>query len=221
MKIILALDHHDPKQIKSWLEDFQNHLEWVKVGLELYHAHPEILEVIKKYNYKIFLDLKLHDIPETVFKSLKVLTKKPVDMVNVHALGGQEMLMRAREATPPQIKLIGVTVLTSLDDKALAKSHVFSKPRMDLVHELATHCSQASLDGIVCSPHDLKILKPLNLQTVCPGIRLPASDHHDQKMVITPIEAKNLGVDYAVMGRPITAANNPLETLLKIKAELK
>lgn len=207
--IIVALDFDNLEVVDKFLANFEDPI-YVKVGMELFYAEgKEIIKVIKKYNHKIFLDLKLHDIPTTVNKALKVINNFDIDMINVHAKGGSEMLGAARSAIT-NAKLIAVTELTSTNSDTLKEMCDLSIEQSVL--RLAKIVSDNNLDGVVCSALEAKMIKKLypNLITVCPGIRL-SSSHDDQKRVMHPSEAKSNMVDYMVIGREITLSSTPKE----------
>lgn len=205
--IIVALDFDDIIKVEDFLKNFTSPI-YVKVGMELFYAEgSEIIKVIKKYNHKIFLDLKLHDIPMTVKKALKVIDKMDIDMVNVHAKGGSEMLTCARSSIT-SAKLIAVTELTSTNDAQLQEMCDLNVK--ESVMCLVALVNNAKLDGVVCSAQEAKMIKELypNLITVCPGIRMNA-ENNDQKRVMHPKDAKDNMVDYMVVGREITLSSSP------------
>ena len=190
---------------------------FVKVGLELFYADGQrVIETVRAHGLKLFLDLKLHDIPNTVYGGIKNLAKYQPEIINVHASGSIEMMQAAKraliDAGASQTKLIAVTVLTSLDDTWLSKIGV-SIPLATMVTKLAEQTKEAGLDGIVCSPHEASQIKSVcgaEFLTVCPGVRPAGSDSHDQKRISTPRAALEGGADYIVMGRAITGAEDPL-----------
>lgn len=224
-KIIIALDFASLIDVKTFLTKFDlndkdQSPSFVKVGLELFYAEGErVIDFLKEKNLKIFLDLKLHDIPTTVYKSLKALAKYSPELINIHALGGIEMMVKAKQALDEKhnkTKLIAVTHLTSLDQKALKEELNINISLEDAVLSLAKNAFQAKLDGIVCSALEAKIIKQNIAQdfiTVCPGIRLKSEvsfeNINDQKRILSPDEAINNGADYLVIGRAITQAENP------------
>lgn len=203
--IIVALDFDDLVVVETFLKQFNTPI-YVKVGMELFYAEGKsIIKLIKKYDHKIFLDLKLHDIPTTVFKALKAINKLDIDMVNVHAKGGSEMLLAAREAIT-NAKLIAVTELTSSNDATLKEMCDLSIN--ESVMRLVKLVNDANLDGVVCSAKEAKMIKEMypHLITVCPGIRMD-NIANDQKRVMHPSKAKENMVDYMVIGREITLSN--------------
>ncbi|WP_096269947.1 orotidine-5'-phosphate decarboxylase [Paucisalibacillus globulus] len=216
--IYLALDFPNWQEANSFIED--NHLQGVpvKVGMELYYREgPRIIERLKQNNHKIFLDLKLHDIPTTVMRTMSVLSSLEVDMVNIHALGGSEMIQRAREGLlngNPNFdtKLIAVTVLTSMDEQVLNNEMGIPGNLLETTVKLSSFAQKAGVDGVVCSTHEVNRVKAIcgeDFITVTPGIRLVDSNVNDQKRVATPSIARKNGADYLVIGRSITQAENP------------
>lgn len=224
-KVIVALDYPDLKSSSKLIRLFSKPT-WFKIGLELFTKEGiEAIKFLKKFKHYCFLDLKLHDIPNTVYNTVKNLLTFKVDMIDLHATGGSKMLTAASEALKEskfKTKLIGVTVLTSLDDKAVKEELLLSKALNDISLEYAKLCKNANFSGVVCSAHEAKKIKTnFDLITVCPGIRFDKSISDDQKRFCTPKEAKQLGADYIVVGRPITKSNNPYEAYLKICKEFK
>lgn len=224
-EIILALDCNTFSDAKEMIAKCDNQLSWFKVGMELYYSvgNP-IVEHIKSLGHKVFLDLKLHDIPNTVAQSLGSLSQLEVDMINVHALGGRSML----EAAANSVKkykhkpiLIAVTILTSLDDNAIKEMN-FNCGTDVAVHNLAKLCYDSGLDGAVCSVPDSKRIKTdfKDFVTVTPGIRPASVDVNDQKRIGTPADAVDAMCDYIVIGRAITQAKSPSEAIKSIKSEL-
>lgn len=217
-EVIIACDFSSREELNSFLEKFGEEKPYLKVGMELFYKEgPEMVAELKKRGYKIFLDLKLHDIPNTVYKAMRNLGELGVDITNVHAAGGIEMMKRARAGlaegakgknTP---KLIAVTQLTSTSEEVLRSELLIDKPMAEAVAHYAENAKAAGLDGVVCSPLEAALTKELGLLSVTPGIRLAGDSAGDQKRVTTPAFAKELGSDYIVVGRSITAAANPLE----------
>ena len=216
--VIIACDFDRAEKTFAFLDQFTGRKPFVKIGMELYYAEgPSIVREIKKRGHKIFLDLKLHDIPNTVKKSMAVLSRLDVDMTNLHAAGTVRMMEAAIEGlTRPdgtRPMLIAVTQLTSTDQESMEKDLLIEKPIADVVMHYAHNAKIAGLDGVVCSPleagkvHDTCGEKFL---TVTPGVRFADGDIGDQKRVMTPAEAKRIGSDYIVVGRPITAAEDPV-----------
>lgn len=216
--VIIACDFSSKEACLSFLDKFTGRKPFVKIGMELFYAAgPEIVREIKARGHKIFLDLKLHDIPNTVKKSMSVLSNLDVDMTNLHAGGtismmeaGLEGLTRADGTRP---LLIAVTQLTSTDQERMENDLLIKEPIDKVVMHYAHNAMIAGLDGVVCSPleaekvHDVCGKKFL---TVTPGVRFADGDVGDQKRVMTPKEAKRIGSDYIVVGRPITAAQDPV-----------
>ncbi len=224
-KIIVALDFADKAELVSFLNKFDFNSpakpSFVKVGMELFYAEgADIVKYLKDLGLKIFLDLKLHDIPTTVYKSIQALANYDVDIINVHALGGSEMMSRAKEAIlykNLKIKLIAVTVLTSFDQVKLAKDLKINDAMDNMVLHLATQAKNSGLDGVVCSAQEAALLKAnlgKDFMTVCPGIRLAGAANDDQQRIMTPEQAIANGADYLVIGRNITQAEDPKKFFL-------
>lgn len=216
--VIIACDFADKETALSFLDKFEGRKPFVKIGMELFYAEgPQIVREIKARGHKIFLDLKLHDIPNTVKKSMAVLSRLDVDMCNLHAAGTSRMMEAALEGlTRPdgtRPLLIAVTQLTSTDQEAMERDLLIKEPIDKVVMHYAETAKNAGLDGVVCSPleaqkvHDICSEKFL---TVTPGVRFADGDIGDQKRVMTPEQAKKIGSDYIVVGRPITAAPDPV-----------
>jgi orotidine-5'-phosphate decarboxylase len=223
-RIIIALDTQDSRELEYYLENLKD-AHYFKVGMEAFYTFgPSLIERLKKANKAVFLDLKLHDIPNTVAKSLKSLSQLDIDMINVHALGGSEMLKKARSIVPHGIKLIGVTVLTSHTQENIQQELKVNASLDDYVLNLAQLTKDSGLDGIVCSALEVPKIKEVlgsEFLTVTPGIRLNNDQKDDQKRVLTPKDAFNNGSDYIVMGRSITKSDNPNQTFLNILEDLK
>ncbi len=217
--VIVACDFSSAEQVFSFLDKFKERKPFVKIGMELYYAQgPEIVRQIKARGHKIFLDLKLHDIPNTVKKAMAVLSGLDVDMCNVHAAGTSAMMKAALEGlTRPDGSrplLIAVTQLTSTDQESMEKELLIEKPLDQVVMSYARTAMEAGLDGVVCSPLEAGKVHDScgkSFVTVTPGVRFADGDAGDQKRVTTPEKAKELGSDYIVVGRPITAAADPVE----------
>lgn len=216
--VIIACDFADKETALSFLDKFEGRKPFVKIGMELFYAEgPQIVREIKARGHKIFLDLKLHDIPNTVKKSMAVLSRLDVDMCNLHAAGTSRMMEAALEGlTRPdgtRPLLIAVTQLTSTDQEAMERDLLIKEPIDKVVMHYAETAKNAGLDGVVCSPleaqkvHDICGKKFL---TVTPGVRFADGDIGDQKRVMTPEQVKKIGSDYIVVGRPITAAPDPV-----------
>ncbi|MBR2365708.1 MAG: orotidine-5'-phosphate decarboxylase [Oscillospiraceae bacterium] len=216
--VIVACDFKSKEDTFAFLDKFTGRKPFVKIGMELFYAEgPEIVREIKKRGHKIFLDLKLHDIPNTVKKAMSVLRNLDVDITNLHAAGTGAMMQAALEGltredgTHPL--LIAVTQLTSTDQESMERDLLIEKPIDEVVMHYAETAKNAGLDGVVCSP--LEAEKVHNrcgkaFLTVTPGVRFADGDVGDQKRVMTPAEAKKIGSDYIVVGRPITAAADPV-----------
>lgn len=222
-KIIVALDTQDLAKLKQLFLDLSGHKVWVKVGMELYYAMgPEVIFQAKELGFKVFLDLKLHDIPNTVGQSLKSLSKLPIDMVNVHAAGGKEMMTRAFEALseiPKKPLLIAVTQLTSTTQEQMNNEQGIPGKLESSVLHYAKLAHECRLDGVVSSPLEVQAIKKLlgpEFLTITPGIRPGGEELNDQKRVTTPAEALAFGTDYMVIGRPITQNESPQEALKNI-----
>lgn len=217
--VIVACDFSTKKEVFDFLSQFNEEKPYVKIGMELFYAEgPEIVREIKKMRHKIFLDLKLHDIPNTVMKSMKVLSNLDIDMCNLHAAGTISMMEAAlqglmrEDGTRPL--LIAVTQLTSTSQERMCNDLCIEKPLEEVVMHYAKNAKLAGLDGVVCSP--LEAGKVHNtcgqdFLTITPGVRFADGDIGDQVRVTTPEKAKEIGSDYIVVGRPITAAPNPVE----------
>ncbi|MCI8524528.1 MAG: orotidine-5'-phosphate decarboxylase [Oscillospiraceae bacterium] len=215
--VIIALDFPGKAETLDFLGQFTGRKPFVKIGMELYYAEgPEIVRAIKTRGHRIFLDLKLHDIPNTVKRAMAVLSRLDVDMVNVHAAGASAMMRGALEGlTRPdgtRPLLIAVTQLTSTDQAALQKELLIDVPMEETVLRYAKNAAESGLDGVVCSPLEAQGVKArcgASFLTVTPGIRFADGDAGDQKRVMTPERAGQGGSDYIVVGRPITQAADP------------
>ncbi|HEL2402338.1 TPA: orotidine-5'-phosphate decarboxylase [Streptococcus suis] len=221
---IIALDFASKGEVQSFLEQFPAHEKlYVKVGMELYYAEgPSIISYLKDCGHSIFLDLKLHDIPNTVESAMRVLANLGVDMTNVHAAGGVEMMKAARRGLGADAVLIAVTQLTSTSEEQMRSDQNIQTSLQDAVVHYAQKAVQAGLDGVVCSAHEVALIKGATRSDfVCltPGIRPAGDDLGDQKRVMTPAEAARIGSDYIVVGRPVTRAENPYQAYLAIKEE--
>ena len=225
--VIVACDFASAEQTFAFLDKFTGRKPFVKIGMELYYAEgPSIVRQIKARGHKIFLDLKLHDIPNTVKKAMNVLSRLDVDITNLHAAGATAMMKGALEGLTREDGsrplLIAVTQLTSTDQEALEKDILIEKPMDEVVMHYAETAKNAGLDGIVCSPleagkvHDRCGEKFL---TITPGVRFADGEVGDQKRVMTPAQAKEIGSDYIVVGRPITAAADPVAAYERCVAE--
>ena len=216
--VIVACDFSSKEQVFAFLDKFTGRKPFVKIGMELYYAEgPEVVRQIKARGHKIFLDLKLHDIPNTVKKAMAVLSGLDVDMCNVHAAGTSAMMKAALEGlTRPDGSrplLIAVTQLTSTDEDSMRRELLIDRPLDQVVMSYAQTAKEAGLDGVVCSPLEAgKVHQTCGdgFVTVTPGVRFADGDVGDQKRVTTPEKARELGSDYIVVGRPITAAADPV-----------
>ena len=216
--VIIACDFPGAAQTYAFLDLFTEEKPFVKIGMELFYAEgPQIVREIKARGHKIFLDLKLHDIPNTVKKSMAVLSRLDVDMCNLHAAGTSRMMEAALEGlTRPdgtRPLLIAVTQLTSTDQEAMERDLLIKEPIDKVVMHYAETAKNAGLDGVVCSPLEAQKVHDIcgeKFLTVTPGVRFADGDIGDQKRVMTPEQAKKIGSDYIVVGRPITAAPDPV-----------
>ena len=216
--VIIACDFSSKEETLCFLDKFTGEKPYVKIGMELYYsAGPEIVKEIKARGHKIFLDLKLCDIPNTVKKSMAVLSRLDVDMVNLHAFGTKAMMEAALEGltredgTRPL--LIAVTMLTSTSEERMKNDLLIDAPLDEVVMKYAKNAEECGLDGVVCSPLEASKVKSVcgnKFVTVTPGIRFAGGDVGDQVRITTPEQAKEIGSDYIVVGRPITAADDPV-----------
>ena len=218
--VIIACDFASAEQVLTFLDKFKDceRKPFVKIGMELYYAAgPEIVREIKRRGHKIFLDLKMHDIPNTVKKTAKVLSALDVDMTNVHAAGTIEMMRAALEGlTRPdgtRALLIAVTQLTSTSEQRMRDELLINASMEETIAQYAANTKEAGLDGVVCSPLEAALVKKRCGQeflTVTPGIRFAGAIADDQVRITTPARAKEIGSDFIVVGRPITAADDPV-----------
>lgn len=222
-KPIIALDFSTYEEAKEFLKGFDEKL-FVKIGMELYmQSGPSIIDVVKAYGHDVFLDLKLHDIPTTVERTMSVLGKLNVDMVNVHAAGGFEMMKRAAAAFRKENadgKIIAVTQLTSMDEETMKREQQVALSLSDSVLHYAELAYKAGLDGVVSSPLESRMIHneiSPHFLTVTPGIRLENNKEDDQVRIVSPEKARLLGSDYIVVGRPITKHDNPKAAYTEIK----
>ena len=216
--VIVACDFASAEQTFAFLDQFTGRKPFVKIGMELYYAEgPQIVREIKKRGHKIFLDLKLHDIPNTVKKAMAVLRNLDVDITNLHAAGTKNMMEAAlqgltrEDGTRPL--LIAVTQLTSTDQESMERDLLIKEPIDQVVMHYAKTAKEAGLDGIVCSPLEAGKVHAScgeGFLTITPGVRFADGEVGDQKRVMTPAQAKEIGSDYIVVGRPITAAADPV-----------
>lgn len=216
--VIIACDFSSAEQTLKFLDQFTGRKPFVKIGMELYYAAgPEIVREIKKRGHKIFLDLKLHDIPNTVRKTMRVLSQLDVDMTNVHASGTIEMMQAALEGLQREDGtrpiLIAVTQLTSTSEQAMQEQLLINASIKETVAKYAQNAKAAGLDGVVCSPLEASLVKEAcgnDFKAITPGIRFADAAKDDQVRITTPAKAREIGSDYIVVGRPITAADDPV-----------
>ena len=216
--VIVACDFPSAAETLAFLDRFTEEKPFVKIGMELYYAEgPQIVRELKARGHRIFLDLKLHDIPNTVEKAMRVLSRLDVDIVNLHAAGTSAMMAAAlRGLTRPdgtRPLLIAVTQLTSTDEEHMQKELLISAPLSEVVLAYAANAAASGLDGVVCSPWEAGLVHEhcgKSFLTVTPGVRFTDGDAGDQKRVATPARARELGSDYIVVGRPITQAEDPV-----------
>ena len=217
--VIIACDFKDKEETLNFLNKFEDEKLYLKIGMELFYSEgPEIVREIKKRGHKIFLDLKLHDIPNTVEKAMKSLANLNVDMTNVHASGTIKMMeaglrgLTKEDGTRPL--LIAVTQLTSTSQEVMEQDLLIKENIEDVVMHYAENSKKAGLDGVVCSPLEVQAVKRKcgkEFLTITPGIRFSTDSKDDQSRITTPAKAKELGSDYIVVGRSITKAENPQE----------
>lgn len=225
--VIIACDFPSKDAVMAFLDNFKEEKPYVKIGMELFYgAGPEIVREIKKRGHKIFLDLKLHDIPNTVKSAMKVLSNLDVDMCNLHAGGGSKMMEAAIEgltrADGTRPMLIAVTQLTSTSQELMEKDLLIKEPIDKVVMHYAKTAANSGLDGVVCSPLEAQKVHSVcgeNFVTVTPGIRFADGEVGDQVRVTTPEKAKEIGSDYIVVGRPITAADDPVKAYRRCVSE--
>ena len=217
--VIIALDFPDRERTLGFLDRFGGERPWVKIGMELFYAAgPDIVREIKARGHRIFLDLKLCDIPNTVRGAMRSLSALGVDIINLHAFGTADMMRAALEGlTLPdgtrETKLIAVTILTSTSEERMQRELLINASMPDTVKKYAQNAKEAGLDGVVCSPLEAGMVKDAcgkAFMTVTPGVRFADGDLGDQVRVTTPAKAKEIGSDYIVVGRPITAADDPV-----------
>lgn len=225
-ELILAVDLEDKEVAKNFLAPLRGELSWVKIGLQMFLKYgPAVVDEFADAGFRVFLDLKLHDIPNTVASAIKSLRGRPCGMLTIHTLGGEEMMRRALAAAAdalPQTLLLGVTVLTSMDEKQLAGIGVPAAP-MRQVELLAKLAAGTGMRGLVCSPLELPCLRRElggEIALVTPGIRPKTATLDDQSRVMTPAEAADAGASFIVVGRPILKAADPAAAARAIRAEL-
>ncbi len=228
--LIIALDLDSKEKRQALLASFAGERLYVKVGMELFYREGrQVVEELKAAGHHIFLDLKLHDIPNTVERSMKVLAELEVDMINVHAAGGEKMMVAARnglEQGAPAGKgrpiLLAVTQLTSTDQTTMEKQLLIEHPIADVVASYAASAKRSGVDGVVCSAQEVPLIQKAcgpSFYTVCPGIRRKGDDVGDQKRIVTPEEARKLGSWGIVVGRSITTNSDPLKVYIEMKRE--
>lgn len=225
--VIVALDFKNQEETLDFLKKFENEL-FVKIGHELYYSEgPEIIREIKKMGHKVFLDLKLHDIPNTVYSATRSVLNLGIDIIDLHISGGSEMMKAARLAideSDDDVMLIGITMLTSTDDEIMHKEILIDE-KYDLNEAVLKYAElglNSGLKGVVCSALEVPMLRERfgdKIVTVTPGIRPASNKGDDQKRVVTPARARELGSDYIVVGRPITQSEDPVEAYFNIKKE--
>ena len=225
--VIIACDFSSKQEVIDFLSKFKDEKPFVKIGMELFYAAgPEIVKEIKAMGHKIFLDLKLHDIPNTVMKAMKVLSELDVDMCNLHAAGTISMMEAAikgltrEDGTRPI--LIAVTQLTSTSEERMKEDLLINEPIDKVVMHYALNAKKAGLDGVVCSPLEAEKVHDVcggEFITVTPGVRFADGDIGDQVRVTTPAKAREIGSDYIVVGRPITQADDPVAAYKRCVAE--
>lgn len=225
-KLILALDLPDRESALKILDGLRGKLEWVKIGLQMYLKYgADFVREVSGMGFKIFLDLKLFDIPNTVASAVESVSALPVSMLTIHASGGREMMRRAVESAAernPEHLILGVTVLTSFDADSLAETGVELEPEWQ-VEKLAKLAVDSGLKGLVCSPLEIEGLRsilPEDTVLVTPGIRPSGSSADEQKRIMTPADAARTGSDFIVVGRPILKAENPAFAVSKILEEI-
>ena len=226
--VIIACDFSSKEELYAFLEKLGDQKPYLKVGMELYYKEgaPMVRE-LKAKGFKIFLDLKLHDIPNTVYKAMRNLGELGVDITNVHAAGGIKMMaaalkgLREGAGEGAMPKLIAVTQLTSTDAETLKNELLIGESVENTVKHYALNAKTAGLDGVVCSPLEASIIKELGLISVTPGIRLAGDSVDDQKRVTTPAKAREMGSTYIVVGRSITGAEDPREAYIRCTKEFK
>ena len=215
--VIIACDFKNKEELFKFLEPFKGLNPFLKIGMEIFYKEgPELVKELKAKGCKIFLDLKLHDIPNTVEKAMRNISELGVEIVNCHAAGGVEMMRAARRGLDyteqgKNSELIAVTQLTSISQEILENELLINRKLEEVVKTYALNAKTAGLQGVVCSPLEASIIKELGLISVTPGIRFSDNSKDDQKRVATPDYAKELGATYIVVGRAITGAENPVE----------
>jgi len=226
-ELILALDLGRREEALDLLEKAGSELAWVKIGLQMFTRFgPDLVRDVAAMGKSIFLDLKLHDIPNTVAKAVASVSALPIQMLTIHTCGGKEMMrsaLAAQRESNPRLQLLGVTVLTSMNQGSLQELGIGRTPAQR-VAELAKLARESGMDGLVCSTHETALLRERegeHFQLVTPGVRPAGSDAGDQKRIMTPAQAKALGSDYIVVGRPIHQAEDPAAMIAAIKQDLE
>ena len=223
--VIIACDFKNREELFKFLEPFKGLNPFLKIGMEIFYKEgPQLVRDLKAQGCRIFLDLKLHDIPNTVESAMRNLSELGVEITNCHAAGGIAMMKAARrglDATEQgkKTELIGVTQLTSISQEALENELLIKENLADVVRHYALNAKEAGLQGVVCSPLEASIIKELGLLSVTPGIRFADNSKDDQKRVATPSYAKEMGSTYIVVGRAITGATNPVEAYIRCVKE--
>ncbi len=223
--VIIACDFKSKKELFEFLVPFKGQNPYLKIGMEIFYKEgPSLVKELHEMGFKIFLDLKLHDIPNTVEKAMRNLGELGIEITNVHAAGGIKMMEAARRGldqteSGKNTKLIAVTQLTSISQEILEDELLIKENLADVVKHYAENAKKAGLQGVVCSALEAPIIKEMGLISVTPGIRFKEDSANDQKRVATPLDAKELGSTYIVVGRSITAASNPLEAYLRCVKE--
>ncbi len=221
--VIIACDFKDKEELYDFLKKIDKHRPYLKIGMELFYSEgSSLIKELKKQGYKIFLDLKLHDIPTTVNKAMKVIGLLNVDIVNLHASGGIRMMKEALSGlrmTNKDTLLIAVTQLTSTTNEALKEELLINENMEDTINHYAKNTKSAGLVGVVCSPLEAPLMNKLGLISVTPGIRFSDNSNDDQVRVTTPALAKELGSTYIVVGRAVTKALNPSDAYEKCVRE--
>lgn len=225
-ELIVALDLESREEVLSLLSGIAETRCWVKIGLQLFTRYgPSLVHEVAGMGFPVFLDLKLHDIPNTVAKSVESLASLPIRMLTLHASGGSEMMAAAAQAAAkwaPELMLLGVTVLTSLDDDGLLEIGIEDRSAVQVLR-LARLAQASGIRGLVCSPLEVALIReefPSELTLVTPGIRPGGSSHDEQKRVATPAQAKQAGSSFIVVGRPVLQAPHPAQAIAEIRREL-
>lgn len=227
-EVIIACDFENKEGLNNFLKYFSKEQSlFLKIGMEMYYSEgPDIVRELKEYGHKIFLDLKLHDIPNTVYRTMKVLGKMNIDMCNVHAAGGIDMMRSAKEGLMENARnnplLIAVTQLTSMSQGQMTKDLLINEKIEKVISHYAQNAKAAGLSGVVCSAQEAEIIHDVcgkEFITVTPGIRFNDKNEDDQVRVLTPMQARNKGADYIVVGRPITKAKDPRHIYEKCVSE--